>query len=345
MKINRSNYEICFLDFIDGNLSVDLVDDFLDFLKANPDLADELKSLSTLKLPDERIVFEGKKNLLKKVANDRPDFDYRSVAALEGDLTKEEQEQFVREMRSEPEKQTAFLLMKNMHLSPDTGTLFPDKERLLRDGQKRRLFIWLGSAAAIILLLLIFRAVFPDREPTRQLVRSEQPSASDREKEQTKNPLPEKGSPPDAIPKKHVHPVPAEVVPLVAQVQKTSRTRSREEIIPVRKEDLLNPMQLRHSPVELESTGSQNPVASGEKSGEISGNQKKLTTLAYSTADSSKTKGNSFPLATLAKACLLAAGNISNNKLDVETNARGEIAEISVNTLLFGFSIPIKKNK
>jgi len=346
MKINRSNYEIYFLDFIDGNLSVDLVDDFLDFLTANPDLSDELKSLSTLKLPEEKIIFEGKRTLLKNMTDHRPDFDYRSVAALEGDLSKEEQEQFVREMQSEPEKQTAFLRMKNMHLRSDTEPLFPDKERLLRNGQKRRLFIWLGSVAAIILLLLILRAVYPDRESTRQLVRSGQRSTSDREREQMKNPLAEKKYPSDAVDVKQAYQVPAKLIPLVvAQVQQTSPVHPRKEIIPAREEDVIGPIQLRYSPVELKSTGSQNPGSAGEKSGKISGIPNKQTSPEYSTANSSKSKRNPPPLATLAKACLLSAENISNNKLDVETNARGEVAEISFNTRLFGFSIPIKKNK
>lgn len=58
MKISRSNYEIFFLDYLDGTLSANRVDDFLDFLKNNPDLADELKGVSNISLySGEQVLF------------------------------------------------------------------------------------------------------------------------------------------------------------------------------------------------------------------------------------------------------------------------------------------------
>ena len=42
MKINRNNYEVFFMDYLDGNLDESVVNDFIEFLQKNPDLKEEL---------------------------------------------------------------------------------------------------------------------------------------------------------------------------------------------------------------------------------------------------------------------------------------------------------------
>jgi len=70
MKINRENYEVYFLDYLEGKLPPDLVDELLIFMDKNPDLKDEFEGLDTVALaPDEDIVFENKDSLKKKWNN------------------------------------------------------------------------------------------------------------------------------------------------------------------------------------------------------------------------------------------------------------------------------------
>ena len=49
MKINRNNYEMYFIDYLDGVLSPDLVSELLLFLDENPDLKEELSDLDALR--------------------------------------------------------------------------------------------------------------------------------------------------------------------------------------------------------------------------------------------------------------------------------------------------------
>ncbi len=67
MKINRENYEICFIDYFDGNLNETDIAALMDFLKDNPDLKKEFDSFENINLNyDENIVFQDKSMLKKK---------------------------------------------------------------------------------------------------------------------------------------------------------------------------------------------------------------------------------------------------------------------------------------
>ena len=45
MEINRNNYEIFMLDYIEGNLPLDIREDLICFLNNNPDLKDDVHAL------------------------------------------------------------------------------------------------------------------------------------------------------------------------------------------------------------------------------------------------------------------------------------------------------------
>ena len=66
MKITRDNYELYFLDYIEGNLDDNLVDIFIEFLQENPDLKEELQLAGSINIKPESIVFKGKENLYKE---------------------------------------------------------------------------------------------------------------------------------------------------------------------------------------------------------------------------------------------------------------------------------------
>ena len=52
MKITRDNYESFFIDYIEGNLPENMIDQFLDFLNQNPDLKEELHLFEEVNLPE-----------------------------------------------------------------------------------------------------------------------------------------------------------------------------------------------------------------------------------------------------------------------------------------------------
>jgi hypothetical protein len=62
MKITRENYEPYFLDYLEGNLDENLVDDFMEFLQQNPDLKNELEMYESITIPDFTAEYEAKKN-------------------------------------------------------------------------------------------------------------------------------------------------------------------------------------------------------------------------------------------------------------------------------------------
>ena len=103
MKIDRSNYEAYFLDYLEGNLAEELRSEFDVFLVNNPDLADELNDVrntmdgvgSTFNLGNnESFNF---KNELKKseTLSVSPVIEDLLVKELEGDLTIDEKKLLV----------------------------------------------------------------------------------------------------------------------------------------------------------------------------------------------------------------------------------------------------------
>ena len=92
MQIDRSNYEIWFIDWLDGNLNRMQVDQLKLFLSENPDLREEFNDLTPVNIVPYDISFPYK-NQLKKSASDIPisQFEYLCVAFLENDLSVSQQ--------------------------------------------------------------------------------------------------------------------------------------------------------------------------------------------------------------------------------------------------------------
>jgi len=61
MNISRDNYESYFIDFLEGNLNAEQIDQFLDFINQNPDLKEELHAFECISLSPEQVSFQEKK--------------------------------------------------------------------------------------------------------------------------------------------------------------------------------------------------------------------------------------------------------------------------------------------
>ena len=67
MKINRDNYEAYFLDYHEGQLSPEMIEEVELFVVQNPDLKNMLDEFEAISLvADEDVVFETKFSLKKK---------------------------------------------------------------------------------------------------------------------------------------------------------------------------------------------------------------------------------------------------------------------------------------
>lgn len=174
MQPDRSNYEIWFIDWLDGKLSEDRIEQLKVFLAENPDLQEELESLGFLKLTPPVSQFRGKEQL-KKTAGDYSDsqFDYLSVAFLEKDLTPEQLPELQELITSDDEKRKLFELTQKLKLTPP-GYGFSRKAILkkLTIGQKAIRFSAIGLSAAAVIAFMVF-AFSLFREKTERTIQQQ----------------------------------------------------------------------------------------------------------------------------------------------------------------------------
>jgi hypothetical protein len=157
MKIDRSNYEIWLIDWLDGNLSQTEAEELWLFLKKNPDLKGEVEELSEVKLISLSESYPHK-NQLKKTSADLAgtQIEYLSAAYLEGDLTSNQKSELKEIVESDPKKNSVFELMQRMKLVPVAVT-YKHKKRLTRRtfAQKAVRFTVVGLPAAAMIALAI----------------------------------------------------------------------------------------------------------------------------------------------------------------------------------------------
>lgn len=165
MKITRDNYESFFVDYLEGTLEDHLIDPFLDFLKQNPDLNEELQGLEPITLPMEPVAFQGKQSLYK--ATDSESFNKQAVAYLEGEMTSQERIAFEASLEKDPTLQKEYTLFEKTRLAPDPALRFAGKEKLYKKTGAIVWLNWIGKAAAVLVLLLGIYSLFHKGEDNR----------------------------------------------------------------------------------------------------------------------------------------------------------------------------------
>jgi hypothetical protein len=158
MQIDRSNYEVWIIDWLDGNLNDIEVDQLHLFLSNNPDLKEELDELNSFRLNPDEQSFPYKNHLVKTAANlPKSQFEYLCIAYLEDDLSSDQQAELLESIEQDPEKKISFESIQKIKLSPVALT-YKHKNRLLKRtvAQKviRLSLIGLSMAAALALIYL-----------------------------------------------------------------------------------------------------------------------------------------------------------------------------------------------
>ena len=164
MEINRNNYEIFMLDYIEGNLPLNMREDFMCFLNNNPDLKDEADNLTDNYLVAEPILFRSKDLLKKNATNDIEGislFEQLSVAKIEKDIDLNGINQLNELLANSADKRKEFQLFEKSKLTPDYSITFPNKKEIKRGFTNitaHRIY-YITSMAALIILLIGF-AIF-----------------------------------------------------------------------------------------------------------------------------------------------------------------------------------------
>jgi hypothetical protein len=130
MKITRDNYESWFLDYLEGNLKEEMTDEFLQFIRQNPDLKEELQSFEPVRLEKSNLTFPGKDKLYRENLDNSDVFDETAVAWMEGDLNPVSVAVFQEYLHHRPSRMSDMQLFSHTKLHPDPTVHFPDIQKL-----------------------------------------------------------------------------------------------------------------------------------------------------------------------------------------------------------------------
>jgi hypothetical protein len=171
MKISRSNYEIWFIDLLDGNLSYDQIEQLNLFLADNQDIQEELQEMSELKINPPSVEFKGKAGI-KKVPAEISDlqFEYLCEACLEKDLSEEELRDLSEIINSNPSRKNVFELFKKLKLTPPE-IKFKNKKKLLQRTPFQKVIrsnVFSLSAAASVAILIVSYLFIPGNRLYRE---------------------------------------------------------------------------------------------------------------------------------------------------------------------------------
>lgn len=155
MKITSDNYEIWFLDYLEGRLDQEGREEVRTFLLHHPDLAGGLEAISTPLSADTSVRFHGKELLKKSRYDDLICFEETAIGSMEGDLSESQSSDFNSWLSRNPEKQQDILTFKRTRLQPDAGIGFPGKKKLIKKPQATISLVRIAAAAALLLLALL----------------------------------------------------------------------------------------------------------------------------------------------------------------------------------------------
>lgn len=348
MEINRNNYEAYFVDYLEGNLDEKLVDDFIEFLQQNPDLKEELSLFETVTAEAEPISFEKKDKLYKEKFDHEDNFNQTAIAALEGDITLEEEQEFESYLSSHPEKRKDAELFNKTRLKADESVLFNKKNKLYKKSTGKIVLLWASRVAAVVILgLAIFTlvdrtniqkptekiALHKDRTVKKDIVSEEKtsvtkekaiiPEKKKEKKQEIKKPVTPKASIKKAPAKKESK-----------SIRETTKGRLEKDDIALIRIPVEIPEEMKTITASIDVM---RPKASlGTMYLTYPENYYEEEWLL---ADEIRKTLN---FSKVTKAGLNLFASISNNRFTYETNTNGKVTEYNYDSRLLAFSIPNK---
>jgi len=154
MEINRTNYEAYFIDYLEGNLDEGLVDSFIEFLKLNPDLKEELEMYEPVSVIPSPVAFGNKIDLYKEKYDSEEEFNQTAIASLEGNLSEETEQEFKQYVSTHPEKQKDLALFGKTILKADESIIFSKKSNLYKKPLGKTILFWTSRVAAVLVLAI-----------------------------------------------------------------------------------------------------------------------------------------------------------------------------------------------
>jgi len=346
MNITRDNYESFAVDFLEGNLNADQIDQFLDFLNQNPDLKEEMQLFECVSLPEEEIVFSGKKQLYKSNSDSKSIHENRAIAYLEGDLAPEDRKLFEEDLIRIPELKKQYELFVKTRLIPNPEIKYTEKKKIYRKSGTVILMNWVSRAAAVMLLVWGIGSLFPEGNPT-------QPPAG---KEVIADVKPKPITPEVKVEPKVEEPVllakkekvkNTEII-ISKDIQNPSEKISEEKltenvIVPERDSNYVP--EISPKLAQLEGIPAENQLVNSQSTGfEKIYDAPEVVSLDEFLADRAKKISNNGLLSAqkIARAGLDAASELTGDRIGfVEKN--GKISKIEFESRLLAFSIPLKK--
>lgn len=165
MDIHLHNYEAYFLDYHEGNLSLDSIKELMEFLSLHPELREEFESFEPVTLQDvEEIAYQEKDALKKQNTGINPgNFDELAIEYVEGTLSGPGQEELKEFIQKNPHFRKELELYTKTKLIPDNTVIFEDKSSL-KKGTKRPVAWYYWSAAASVAIIVGAYFVFNRNE-------------------------------------------------------------------------------------------------------------------------------------------------------------------------------------
>jgi len=160
MIIDKSNYEIWLIDWLDGNLNDLQAEQLFLFLDENPDLKEEFEELNSFNLKPPVKSFSNKEILKKSISDlSLSQFEYLCIAYLENDLSEEQQAEIEEITDQDPGKKWTFELIQKTKITP-ADISYKHKNHLFKRTAKQKLIrmsvIGLSAAAVITLIIMTY---------------------------------------------------------------------------------------------------------------------------------------------------------------------------------------------
>ncbi len=337
MKIDRTNYESFFLDYLDGNLTPEGIDELIDFLRKNDDLAEELKDLDKIRIPDDEIIkYEGQSLLKDDI--DMPDVsEEQCVRFIEGDLSPDEKKAFLKIIRKKPLLKKELNIYKSVILIPDTSITYKAKNKLLKN-ENPLILKWWNVAAIVIAMFAIFSI---NGDKPKEIIVAEinesistnndvKPNIDDILFKSTLSPVTKKVNHKSAIESPKIN---TEVEDKICfETSKDSLTKSNiPGMTPI--ENILVYSENNMQNYELISVSNNTPVY--EK------NDSKYLTIGEFIAQKLDELASRENLKKIRNSALESIKNASEDRFIYTTNLSGEVKSIEYQSRLFAFSIPL----